>query len=91
MRYLITMFSIWILFLAGLSYCEGVQGQMLSDFDTRLIRFNQVWNTFYRTHFNCPVDAHYLEECRVDANSNKYDGFPKVVKEFTKSFVGESK
>lgn len=71
-----------------LAHCQPVLPPTYSEFDMQLIRFNDTWNKFFRKHFNCSPDARYLQDCRVDENSTSYDGFPKVIKEFTKSFIG---
>lgn len=86
MKALIWIGLIWVALVVGvrLAHCE-IGG--LSDFDSRLIHFNDVWGKFYRKHFNCPPDATKLHECRVDSNRTSYDGFPTVIKEFTKEFI----
>lgn len=87
MKAFITVVVVYILlvFMVKLAHCE-----IYSDFDSNVIHFNDVWGQWYRKHFNCPEDAHYLHECRVESNRTSYDGFPHVIHEFTKLF-GESK
>lgn len=86
MKAFITVIIIYLMLVLAvrLAHCEP------SDFDTNVIHFNDVWNRWYRHHFNCPEDAHYLHDCRPEANKTSYDGFPRVIHEFT-SLFGESK
>ena len=90
MKALMWVLVIWLslVVMVRLAHCDlGV-----SDFDARLIRFNNVWSSYYRKHFNCPSDALKLTECRVDSNSIDYTGFAHVAHEGMKLFApAESK
>jgi hypothetical protein len=81
MRAFMWVVAIWLMLVIGvrLAHCEFVP---FTEFDTKLIHFNNTWNKFFRQHFNCPKDAADWAECRPQSSTSiDYSGFVHVANE----------
>lgn len=87
MKAVIWIGLIWLALVVGarLAHCSSPVG--LSDFDIRLMKFNDAWCKYYRKHFNCPVDATHFSDCNPNPNTVDYSGFVHVAHEGMKLFA----
>ena len=57
-----------------------------SEFDVRLIKFNNVWAKYFRDHFHCPPEARTGAECHPDMGAVDYSGYVHIANQAWKTF-----